>query len=47
MSEHLVINPEKLYYIYFPKDIKYEYFDFNFLPEYKSFDVYNIYDAIK
>ena len=46
MSEHLVINPEKLYYIYFPKDIKYEYFDFNFLPEYKSFDVYNIYDAI-
>ena len=46
MSEHLLINPEKLYFIYSPKDIKYEYLEFDFLPEYKSFDVYNIYDAM-
>ncbi len=46
MSEHLLINPIQLYYIYSPKDIKYEYFDFNFLPEYTSFDVENIYDAV-
>ena len=46
MSEHLLINPEKLYFIYSPKDIKYEYLEFNFLSEYKSFDVYNIYDAM-
>uniref|UniRef100_A0A6C0CDK1 Uncharacterized protein n=1 Tax=viral metagenome TaxID=1070528 RepID=A0A6C0CDK1_9ZZZZ len=46
MSEHLLINPEQLYLIYSPKDIKYEYFDYYFLPKYKSFDVYNIYDAM-
>jgi len=46
MSEHLLINPTQLYFIYSPKDIKYEYFDFNFLPEYTSFDVENIYDAV-
>ena len=46
MSEHLLINPEKLYFIYSPKDIKYEYLYFDFLPQYKSFDVNNIYDAM-
>ena len=46
MSEHLLINPEQLYFIYSPKDIKYEYLELDFLPEYKSFDIYNIYDAM-
>lgn len=46
MSEHLLINPEQLYFIYSLNDIKYEYLEFDFLPEYKSFDIYNIYDAM-
>ena len=46
MSEHLLINPEQLYFIYFSKDIKYEYLEFDFLPEYKSFDIETIYDAM-
>jgi|TARA_B110000977_G_C11049973_1_gene481943 hypothetical protein len=46
MSEHLLINPTQLYFIYSPKDIKYEYFDFNFLPNYTSLDTHNIYDAV-
>ena len=46
MSEHLLIKPEQLYFIYSPKDIKYEYLELDFLPEYKSFDIYNIYDAM-
>ena len=46
MSEHLLINPEQLYFIYSPKDIKYGYLDFDFLPEYKSFDIETIYDAM-
>jgi len=46
MSEYLLMNPEQLYFIYSPKDIKDEYLDFDFLPEYKSIDVYNIYDAM-
>ena len=46
MSEHLLINPIQLYFIYSPKDIKYEYLDFDFLPEYTSFEVENIYDAM-
>lgn len=46
MSEHLLINPEQLYFIYSPKDIKYEYLELDFLPEYKSFDIETIYDFI-
>lgn len=46
MSEHLLINLEQLYFIYSPKDIKYEYLEFDFLPEYKSFDIETIYDAM-
>jgi hypothetical protein len=46
MSEHLLINPEQLYFIYSPKDIKYEYLEFDFLPEYKSFDTGTIYDVV-
>ena len=46
MSEHLLINPEQLYFIYSQKDIKYEYLELDFLPEYKSFDIETIYDFI-
>jgi len=46
MSEHLLINPTQLYLIYSTRDIHNEYYDFDFLPEYSSFDVYNIYDAV-
>jgi len=46
MSEHLLINPEQLYFIYSLKDMKYEYLEFDFLPEYKSFDIETIYDAM-
>ena len=46
MSEHLLINPEQLYFIYSPKDIKYESVELDFLPEYKSFEIETIYDFI-
>lgn len=46
MSEHLLINPEQLYFVYSLKDVKYEYLEFDFLPEYKSFDIETIYDAM-
>ena len=46
MSNHLLINPIQLYYIYFPKDIKYEYLEFDFLPKYKSINQDYIYDTM-
>ena len=46
MSEHLIVNPTQLYLIYTTRDIHNEYYDYDFLPEYSSFDVYSIYDAM-
>lgn len=45
MSEHLLINPDLLYKIYSYNQIE-EYYGYNFLPEFTSFDVNSIYDSL-
>ena len=46
MSEHLVVNPEKLYYLYSIKDIKNEYIEYTIFPTYNSIDINIFYDIL-
>ena len=46
MSEHLLIDLNQLYHIYSTNDIDSDYFDFSFLPEYKSIETEIIYDIL-
>ena len=45
MSEHLLLDPNKLYKIYFSQDIV-EYYSFSFLPEFNSIDIDIFYDIL-
>lgn len=45
MCENLVINPEKLYDIYSYKELK-EYYNYSFLPEFKSIEIDIFYDIL-
>ena len=44
MSDYILIPLDNLYKLYSIKDIFYEYFNFNFLPNYESIDIDTIYD---
>jgi hypothetical protein len=49
MSEHLLINPDQLYFLYSVKDIKEDYYDFSIFPDYNSIEVeifYNILNCL-
>ena len=46
MSEHLLIDLNQLYRIYSTDDIDSDYFDFSFLPEYKSIETEIMYDIL-
>ena len=46
MSEHLLINPEQLYFLYSVKDIKKDYYDFSIFPDYHSIEIEIFYDIL-
>ena len=46
MSEHLLIDLNKLYSIYSVDDIDRDYFEFDFLPDYNSIETEILYDIL-
>lgn len=46
MSEHLIVNPEQLYYLYSIKDINDVYNEYTIFPTYKSVDKDIFYDIL-
>ena len=46
MSEHLLINPDQLYFLYSVKDIKDDYCEFSIFPDYHSIEVEIFYDIL-
>jgi len=45
MSEHLLINPDLLYRLY-PHTLVKDYYEFTFLPDYNSIEIYIFYDIL-
>lgn len=46
MSEHLLINPNQLYFLYSVNDIKEDYYDFSIFPNYNSIEIEILYDIL-
>ena len=46
MSEHLLINPNQLYFLYSVKDIKHDYYDFSIFTNYNSIEIEIFYDIL-
>ena len=45
MSEHLILDPDKLYELYSSEDVK-EYYPYYFLPTFRSIDIDIFYDIL-
>jgi hypothetical protein len=46
MSEHLLINPNQLYFLYSVKDINDNYYEFSIFPDYNSIEIEIFYDIL-
>ena len=46
MSDHLLVNPNQLYFLYSVKDIKDDYYEFSIFPDYHSIEVDIFYDIL-